>query len=761
MATFQGKPGAPVKQGEEEFGNDFICQMILVSCPLIGILWTSVQYCYLNSVQMTGPDIDISDGEPDTEQPLIEKKKYAASLETMNHISRLIQRGAQQFLWTEYLYIGIYIFVFSGMILAFYVQTSENFLLGIATTIAFVTGALTSIFCGYFGMHTATIANVRTTHECWAGGLSEGFDYALRAGSVIGVGLVSLGILVFYSLLAVFWQWGFYQGVALTMYEAVAGFGLGASSVALFGRVAGGIYTKAADVGADLAGKNDYGLEEDDVRNPACIADNVGDNVGDIAGMGSDLFGSFAEATCASLLIAANNPETQGATINNISDHFSSMMFPLLISSSGVAVALLTLFLILNCGIFEVNTPDQVEKSLAASILIGTILHSPVIIGLGYFCFQSPVNIGEFNNVGKWAVITPVLLGLWSGLLIGKITEYYTSHSYFPVREISLTQRVSAATGIIYGLALGYLSAMIPIACLAATILISHELVGMYGIALAALGMLGSLSLGLTIDSFGPIADNAGGIAEMSGLDKYVRECTDALDAAGNTTAAVGKGFAIGSAALVGLALFGAFKVRSNITTVDVSDPWTFTGLLCGAAMPYLFSAMLMKSVGLAAEDMVTECLRQFPGIVENNDAPDYEKCIHISTVSSLRETVLPGTLVILGPLIGGLLFGKNFVAGMLSGILVSGIPMAISMSNTGGAWDNSKKYIEKGGVPGHLKGSACHKNAVTGDTVGDPLKDTSGPALNILVKLSAIMSVVFGSVINKYSNPVGGPFWE
>merc|ERR1712028_266211 len=363
--------------------------------------------------------------------------------------------------------------------------------------------------------------------------------------------------------------------------------------------------------------------------------------------------------------------------------------------------------------------------------------------------------------VKSWYCTLSIVLGLWSGLLIGYVTEYYTSSSYTPVREIAETQKQSAATGIIYGLAVGYLSCIIPVLALGITILIAHSLCGMFGIALSALGMLGTMTMALTIDAYGPISDNAGGIAEMAGLPEVVRARTDCLDAAGNTTAAIGKGFAIGSAALVSLALFGAFTVRAKISDVDILDPWVFTGLLFGAMMPYAFAAWTMKSVGMAANDMVKECMRQFPLIISGEMKPDYQRCILISTEASLREMLAPGALVILSPLVAGFGFGKNATAGLLSGAMVSSVQLAISMSNTGGAWDNSKKFIEAGGLgPDHRKGSAAHKNAVTGDTVGDPLKDTSGPALNIVMKLTAIISLVFGTAIAQYSNEQGGPIW-
>merc|ERR1719472_428762 len=364
------------------------------------------------------------------------------------------------------------------------------------------------------------------------------------------------------------------------------------------------------------------------------------------------------------------------------------------------------------------------------------------------------------HTVTPFLACVSIITGLWAGLIIGITTEYYTSHTYRPVREVVESQEVSAATGIIFGLALGYKSCIVPCFCIGATICVSHVVAGMYGIALAALGMLGTLVCALTIDVYGPISDNAGGIAEMAGLDEYVRERTDALDAAGNTTAAVGKGFAIGSAALVSLALFGAYTVRADVEVVDILNPWTFSGVLFGAMMPYWFSAMTMKSVGIAANDMVRECNRQFPMIMQGAK-PEYDHCVAISTQASLREMIPPGALVILSPLIFGVVLGKNATAGLLSGALISGVQLAVSMSNSGGAWDNAKKYIEAGGL-GKDKGkkSEPHANAVIGDTVGDPLKDTSGPTLNIVMKLCAIMSLVFGSVIADYSNPAGGPMW-
>jgi len=434
-------------------------------------------------------------------------------------------------------------------------------------------------------------------------------------------------------------------------------------------------------------------------------------------------------------------------------------MYPVMISSLGVVAGFLTLLVVGKA--YPVKEPHHVEKALKGILVISTVIMTPIVVWLSYWALPEEAFLVAGLQVQWWYCALCILLGLWSGLAIGFVTEYYTSSTYTPVREIADTQKQSAATGIIYGLALGYLSCIVPVICLGVTILISHSLVGMLGVALSALGMLGTMTMGLTIDAYGPISDNAGGIAEMAGLPEHVRTLTDCLDAAGNTTAAIGKGFAIGSAALVSLALFGAFCTRAEIVQVDVLNPWVFTGLLFGAMMPYAFAALTMKSVGKAANEMVKECNRQFPKIINEGAAPDYETCIRISTDASLREMIAPGAIVILSPLLAGFGFGKCTCAGLLSGALVSSVQLAISMSNTGGAWDNSKKFISAGGLgKEYCKGSEAHKNSVTGDTVGDPLKDTSGPALNIVMKLTAIISLVFGTAIKNYSNADGGPFW-
>ncbi|XP_063943148.1 pyrophosphate-energized vacuolar membrane proton pump 1 isoform X2 [Daucus carota subsp. sativus] len=529
------------------------------------------------------------------------------------------------------------------------------------------------------------------------------------------------------------------------LFESITGYGLGGSSMALFGRVGGGIYTKAADVGADLVGKIEQNIPEDDPRNPAVIADNVGDNVGDIAGMGSDLFGSYAESSCAALFVAS-------ISSFGINHDFSAMSYPLIISAMGIIVCLITT--LFATDFFKINNVSEIEPSLKRQLLISTILMTAGIAIVTFVALPSKFTIFDFGDqkvVKNWHIFFCVSIGLWAGLAIGYTTEYYTSNAYSPVQELADSCRTGAATNVIFGLALGYNSVILPIFSIAIAIYVSFSLAAMYGVAVAALGMLSTISTGLAIDAYGPISDNAGGIAEMSGMTRSIRERTDALDAAGNTTAAIGKGFAIGSAALVSLALFGAFASRAEIKTVDVLTPKVFIGLIVGAMLPYWFSAMTMKSVGSAALKMVEEVRRQFssiPGLMEGTVKPDYATCVKISTDASLRKMILPGALVILSPLIAGTFFGVETLAGLLAGALVSGVQVAISASNTGGAWDNAKKYIEAG-TSEHAKslgpkGSDAHKAAVIGDTVGDPLKDTSGPSLNILIKLMAVESLVF-----------------
>jgi K(+)-stimulated pyrophosphate-energized sodium pump len=505
----------------------------------------------------------------------------------------------------------------------------------------------------------------------------------------------------------------------------------------LFGRVGGGIYTKAADVGADLVGKVEAGIPEDDPRNPAVIADNVGDNVGDIAGMGADLFGSVAESTCAALVIGAVGYQATGGTDLNI------LLFPMLVNGVGIVASILALPFV------RATQEDKVEGALKNALIISTFIMLVALYPITMWAFGSNTFMVGDVSVGAMGVFIALAVGLVAGLAIGLVTEFYTSHRYKPVREVADASKTGAATNIIYGLALGYNSAVIPMLLIAISVVIGYTFAGMYGIALTAIGMLGTIAVGLTIDAYGPTSDNAGGIAEMAEMGKDIRKRTDALDAAGNTTAAIGKGFAIGSAALTSLALTSAFLTRAQAggttLSLEITNSNVLAGLLVGAALPFAFSAMTMKSVGKAAFAMIEEVRRQFrtiPGLMEGKAKADYAKCVDISTAASIREMIAPGLLVILTPLLVGFLFGVQMLAGVLIGSLIVGVMLAISMANSGGAWDNAKKYIETGVHGG--KGSDTHKAAVVGDTVGDPFKDTSGPALNILIKLMAIISLVF-----------------
>jgi len=680
-------------------------------------------------------------------------------------IQEAIAIGSEAFLQAEFKIMAYFMAGFSVVVFAL-VASADGFSSeweggrapgianGFFSALAFLLGAMTSIASAYLGMKIATFANARTTLEARRG-IGPAFVVAFRSGAVMGFCLSGLGLFVLYLTLVLFRS--YYGEDWVGLFEVITGYGLGGSSVALFGRVGGGIYTKAADVGADLVGKVEKDIPEDDPRNPAVIADNVGDNVGDIAGMGSDLFGSFAESTCAALVIASVS--SFGAE-----HQWAAMMFPLYLTAAGILVCIFTS--ILATEFRMIKSVPEIEPTLKRQLIISTALMTPAVWVL---CKNTlPGEFEIFVSETEILAATPLKIfycvgsGLWSGLLIGLVTEYYTSHSYTPVREVADSCRTGAATNIIFGLALGYKSCIIPVLAIACTIYIAFSTAAMYGVACAALGMLGTLSTGLAIDAYGPISDNAGGIAEMSGMGEDIRERTDALDAAGNTTAAIGKGFAIGSAALVSLALFGAYVVRAGIDIVNVMQPREFAGLLVGAMLPYWFSAMTMKSVGVAALAMVEEVRRQFntmTGIMEGTTKPDYKRCVAISTNASLKEMGPPGALVLLTPVIVGILFGPQTLAGVLAGALVSGVQMAISASNTGGAWDNAKKYLEAGHTE-HArsiggKKSDAHKAAVVGDTVGDPLKDTSGPALNILIKLMAVESLVFAPFFGAYGGLV------
>ncbi|MBI2602824.1 MAG: V-type H(+)-translocating pyrophosphatase [Deltaproteobacteria bacterium] len=660
--------------------------------------------------------------------PLDGKSEEIARFKT---ISEAIAEGAMAFLKAEYKYVALFCTFFAVLLYISLNSDQTAIHEGLFSALAFLAGAFTSSLSAFLGMSIAIKGNVRTTIAARKS-LPDAFRVAFNSGAVMGFGLVGLAVLGLISICLLFVE---LIGESHLAMEMVAGFGLGGSTVALFGRVGGGIYTKAADVGADLVGKVEAGIPEDDPRNPAVIADNVGDNVGDIAGMGADLFGSLAEATCAALVI--------GSSTYAISNSIEALYYPILISATGIPICLLTaLFVKVS------DQPISVEKALKRQLLVSTVLMSIALYFVTKWAMVEQFTTHD-QTVTRNGVLISVLAGLWGGLLIGYVTEYFTSHSYKPVRQVADASKTGAATNIIYGLSVGYMSSVIPVLTIALIVYLSWSFAGMYGIAMAALGMISTIAVSLTIDAYGPVSDNAGGIAEMCELEKGVRQRTDILDAAGNTTAAIGKGFAIGSAVLTGLALFAAFLTRSGIPTLNLLTPKVFAGLFAGCSLPMLFTAQTMRAVGRAAFAMIEEVRRQFreiPGLMAGKGKPEYGNCVFISTQAALKEMVAPGLLVILSPLLFGLLFGVEALAGMLAGALGVGIVMAISSSNAGGAWDNAKKYIETGKHGG--KGSDTHKAAVVGDTVGDPMKDTSGPSLNILMKLMAILSLVFAPFI-------------
>mmetsp|Transcript_11279 Transcript_11279/g.17159 ORF Transcript_11279/g.17159 Transcript_11279/m.17159 type:complete len:749 (-) Transcript_11279:178-2424(-) len=721
---------------------------LILICSGIGLLWAFLQFTYIAVTKVNAYE------EIDERTALTAKTSRTVEAQTakLKEVYEAISAGAEAFLRAEYSICCMFVAVFS-VIIFILISWGQNAGEGFLTTLSFILGAVTSIASGYIGMKVAVFSNVRTTINAQREGYQHCFNTAFRAGAVMGFALTGLGILVLYATLMIFYI-GFEQENWDVMMGCISGYGLGGSSIAMFGRVGGGIYTKAADVGADLVGKVVHGIPEDDPRNPATIADNVGDNVGDVAGMGADLFGSFAESTCAALVIASQTNDLRNGG-------WGAVCFPIAISALGVVVCLVTSFLATH--VYPVTSMNKIELALRLQIIVSTILMIPATYLLASGMLPESFVINGVSSVVQATysdAFICVVAGGVGGLIIGLTTEYYTSKEYEPVKELANSCKTGAATNIIYGLSLGYKSVIVPVFVMALIVYIAFDLCDLYGIALAAVGMLGNLATGLTIDAYGPVCDNAGGIAEMAELPGEVREKTDALDAAGNTTAAVGKGFAIGSAALVSLALYGAFVVRIRQAlsaggeeasiSVEILHPLTFAFLLIGSMLPYWFSAMTMKSVGEAAMEMVREVERQFketPELLDENTTirPDYDRCVEISTKSALKEMIAPGALVMLAPLITGTFFGVHAVYGLLTGGLLSGVQLAISMSNTGGAWDNAKKYIE-GNIDSSLggKGSDCHKAAVVGDTVGDPLKDTSGPSLNILMKLMAIISLVF-----------------